>query len=103
MEFVAKKANVTTDIETQNILSVVTPCFEAASGKKSGALLKNDQTPATVPSNQNTSIPYALVLLLESKAEFESSLSERFLLIFMLFAITAIARIKKTMDKRPIR
>jgi hypothetical protein len=100
---VIKNASVTTDIEIQNILSVVTPCAEAASGKKSGALALNDHTPATVPKNQNASIPYALILLDESAAELGSSASDRFLLIFILFTITEIARMKKTIDKRPIR
>jgi hypothetical protein len=82
------------------MLSVLTPCSEAATGKKSGFEYKKDQVPKIPNKTQNTSIPMAFALLNLSTEESSFSTTRNLLFIFMLFAITEIARMMKTTDKR---
>jgi len=98
-----KKANVTTAIDDQNMLSVLTPCSDAAIGKKSGLAFRNDHEPKITNKSQKMSIAIPFALLKLSTVESSSSLPLNLLFNLILLAITETAKKKNTMAKRPIR
>ena len=94
---------MTTAIDDQNILSVFTPCSDAATGRKSGLEYKNDHDPRMTNNSQNMSIPIPFALLKLSTVESSFSVPLNLLFNLTLLAITDTAKKKNTMAKRPIR
>ena len=85
------------------MLSVLTPCSDAATGKKSGFAFRNDHDPRITNNSQNMSIPIPLALLKLSTVESSSSVPLNLLFNLTLLVITETAKKKNTTAKRPIR
>jgi hypothetical protein len=95
---------VITPIDIQNILSVIKPWSEAATGNKSGCECKKDQVAPIDPNTKNTRNPIALTLFALSTDESWSCSTP--LIPFdkaILLLTIMIAKAKNTTDKRPIK